>query len=415
MRRVNPEEGRPAATRPEERPPERRAWEPALRVREAPDHRHLERRGRRGRHRDRSRRDGRRRTGDRRCRTAGSSGTDKGGTTGSAGSPGVFTRYKCPAGPFTTPTPATLTPTRIAGVPSPDATINQNGSAFSIVEGPVWIGGALYISEIQNSSAFPQPGAPPPPARIFKITSDDVASVFLPDSGSNGLAIDASGNLLSANHKVGGIVSFAFPAGTPTTLVGTYMGTRFISPNDLTVRSDGTIYFTDPSYQGATGASSQTQTRVYRVPPGSTQVSVVDATLSDPNGITLSLDETKLYVTDKSGLHVYPVSSDGSVGSGSRLAQGVVSGGDGMTIDCAGNLYVAITSSGNVVVVSPAGTSLGTIVISGVQAVTNAAFGGSDHKTLYITAQGGGMSFGQGGTTAPGLFKVTMPLPGMPY
>ena len=162
-----------------------------------------------------------------------------------------FARYKCPAGPFTNPTPSTLTPTRISGVPSPDATINQNGSAFSIVEGPVWIDGALYISEIQNSSAFPQPGAPPPPARIFKITPDDVASVFIPDSGSNGLAIDASGNLVSANHKVGGLVSFALPSGTPTTLVANYMGTRFISPNDLTVRSDGTIYFTDPSYQGA--------------------------------------------------------------------------------------------------------------------------------------------------------------------
>ena len=61
-----------------------------------------------------------------------------------------------------------------------------------------------------------------------------------------------------------------------------------------------------------------------------------------------------------------------------------------MAIDCAGNLYVAVPSSGNVVVVSPSGTSLGTITVSGVGAVTNCAFGGTDHKTLYITAQGSG-------------------------
>jgi sugar lactone lactonase YvrE len=87
-----------------------------------------------------------------------------------------------------------------------------------------------------------------------------------------------------------------------------------------------------------------------------------------------------------------------------------------MAIDCAGNLYVAVPSSTHLVVVSPSGTSLGTIVVNGVTAVTNAAFGGSDHKTLYITAQGasGASPSGPGGS-AQGVYKVAMPLPGMPY
>jgi gluconolactonase len=294
------------------------------------------------------------------------------------------------------------------GVPTADATINQSGYGFSTMEGPVWIGDALYVSELSNTSI--------PPARIFKITSTGTVSVAIPDSGSNGLATDGKGNIVSANHKAGGIVSFALPSGTATTIVDKYMGTRFISPNDLTIRSDGTIYFTDPNYQGPMGATSQTQTRVYRLPPGATAPIVVDAGLNNPNGITLSLDETKLYVTDTSGLHVYTVAADGSVGAAAPFAQGVVSSGDGMAIDCAGNLYVSVPNSGNVVVVSPSGTSLGMIAVTGVSAVTNAAFGGSDHKTLYITAQGsGGASPSGPGGNSQGVFQVAMPLPGMPY
>ncbi len=172
--------------------------------------------------------------------------------------------YKCPAGPFTNPNPSSLTPMRVAGIPTPDATINSNGNGFSTVEGPVWIGDALYVSELATT--------PIPPSRIFKITADGTVTVAIPDSGSNGMAVDSKGNLVTANHKVGGIVSFAPPSWTPTTLVGTYMGKRFISPNDLAIRSDGNIYFSDANYQGQQGASSQTQTRLYRLAPGATEV-----------------------------------------------------------------------------------------------------------------------------------------------
>ena len=81
-------------------------------------------------------------------------------------------------------------------------------------------------------------------------------------------------------------------------------------------------------------------TRVYRLPPGATEPMVVDAGRSNPNGITLSLDEAFLFVTDGQGLWRYPVNADGSTGTATRIAQSAVSSGDGMGIDCSGTLYV---------------------------------------------------------------------------
>ena len=135
-------------------------------------------------------------------------------------------------------------------------------------------------------------------------------------------------------------------------------------------------------------------------------VSVVDETLSNPNGVTLSLDENTLYVSGP-GLYKYVVNADGSVGPqqpGVTNPQ-MYSGSDGMVFDCAGDLYIANNS--NVTVLNPAGTKVGdlTITANGVQSVSNVAFGGADHKTLFITTLG----------STPGIFTIAMPLPGMPY
>ena len=342
----------------------------------------------------------------------GGNGTGGSGTGGgSAGTSGGFTPYVCPSGPFTNPTPSSLHPTRVAGVPIADATINQSGYGFSNIEGPVWIGDSLYISEYTNGNT------PPLPGHILKITASGTVSEAIPNSGSNGLAVDSAGNIVSANHNAGGIVSFALPSGTPTTLSNSYMGTPFNCPNDLAIHSNGTIYFSDPDYQNSGGKLPK---RVYRLPSKATEAVIVDASLTEPNGVTLSLDQTTLYVTDKSGLHKYPVASDGSVGAGAAFAQSAFpsgnNGGDGMAIDCAGNLYIALVSSQTIAVVSPSGSSLGTITVTGAGNVTNAAFGGTNHNILYITAQGTGGANPSGVSSgAQGLYQVSMPLPGMPY
>ena len=186
-----------------------------------------------------------------------------------------------------------------------------------------------------------------------------------------------------------------------------YMGTRFNSPNDLTVRSDGTIYFSDPNTSQTPSPTPQTQTRAYRVAPGGA-VSVVDATLTNPNGMTLSIDEATLYVSSNNGVFAYAVAADGSTGP--RPTTPITTMNiDGMGIDCAGNLYGAVINTLNVVVFSPSGAMIGMITVPGnptPQGVTNVAFGGADHKRLYITAQG------SSGTQ--GLYQVDLNVPGMP-
>lgn len=340
------------------------------------------------------------------------SGQDAGAAAGGPGdaSPSAeagASAWTCPAGPFGAPIPSGATPARIAGVPPSDAFNNTNNN-FGIIEGPVWIGDALYVSEIGTASASPDGGPPPPnpPSRILKLTLDGTVTVAFADSGSNGLAVDKDGNLYGAVHKDGSITRFDLTTGIATPVVTTYMGNRFDSPNDLSIRSDGNIYFSDPDYQAAP-TRPQPMTGLYRGVPGSTVGQLIDATLSEPNGVTLSLDENTMYVASTGGIYKYPVMTDGSVGAGAVFAQSV--NGDGMAIDCGGNLYVAEVNTSTVVVLSPSGTQIGDLSVpsGSVQSVSNVAFGGSDHKTLYITALGSGMQ--------KGVFQVALSIPGMPY
>lgn len=331
---------------------------------------------------------------------AGTGGNAGGSTAGTGGSAGVggsggttSTGFKCGAGPFETLTIPSGKASKVAGAP-PSDDFNKNN--FTNVEGPVWIGDSLYFSEMTGSNTIP-------PARILKIAPGGVVSVAVPDSGSNGLAVDGAGNLIAAVHKDGSISQIALPAGTATPLIGMFNGMRFTSPNDLAIRSDGIIYFSDPSYQNQ--ANPQKGEHLYRVsaPPTRTASIVPDAP-STPNGVTLSPDEKTLYVSG-SGLKKFTVMTDGTLSAASDFVVG--SGGDGMAVDCNGNLYVA-GNMGNVVrVYSSAGMALGTIQADGAGTTTNVAFGGTDHKMLYITAQG---NEGQ-----RGVWSIALNVPGFPY
>ena len=321
----------------------------------------------------------------------------RGGGTG-----GTAARWTCPMGPFTAPNPSSITLTKVAGVPPFDS-FNNNGNNFGNIEGDCWLGDALYVSEIAS-------GNNPPPARILRVTATGSVSIAYATSGSNGLAIDLMGRLIGASHTAGAVLAFNLTNMTSTPVVSGYMGKRLNTPNDLTVRSDGTIYFSDPDFQ-APSPLPQGVTRVYRLPPGATEPIVVDAARSNPNGVTLSLDEKFLFVTDGQGLWRYAVNTDGSTGTATRIAQSAIGGGgDGMGIDCAGNLYVALQQKVFIVDPTGTGTSLGSINMTAVQSVTNIAFGGANHQTLYVSGLGNGM-----GGSSMGFYRADMPLPGMPY
>jgi gluconolactonase len=312
-------------------------------------------------------------------------------------------RWTCPAGPFTSPTSLTA-PTRVAGVPPSDS-FNNSGKSFGNIEGAVWVNDALYVSEIG-------PGPGTPLSRILRIDAAGTVTVAITDSGSNGMAVDAMGRLVTANHKYGAITAYTLPAGTPTQLVQTYDGKPFNSPNDVAIRSDGTIYFSDPDYQAKTdGGLNQTKTRLYKVAPGASVATVIDENRMEPNGVTLSLDETTLFVSAGDGIYKYPIDASGNVGAGVRFAT-FISSGDGMGMDCAGNLYVAANANKTLIVVSPAGTMIASVAVLGI---TNLAFGGSDHRTLYVTAMTDSRIMAGASTSPEGLFKLAMPLPGMPY
>jgi gluconolactonase len=237
----------------------------------------------------------------------------------------------------------------------------------------------------------------------LKVTAAGTVSIAIADSGSNGLAVDKSGNLFGAVHKDGSISRFNLASGMATPVVSSYGGARFDSPNDLAVRSDGNIYFSDPNYQSPQ-PSPQPQTHLYRLAPGAAAPTVVDPNQQQPNGVTLSVDENTLYVTWPAGVYRYPLTADGVV-QGGTLFTSSVGNGDGMAIDCGGNLYVA--SNNNIIVLNSTASEIHRFTLTDVQSVTNAAFGGADHKTLYITALGSQMQ--------KGLFKIDLAIPGLPY
>ena len=340
----------------------------------------------------------------------------------------------CPPGPFAAlPFVSTVTVEQVEGLPPDDEYVMAERSLI-IVEGPVWIDGALYVSQIDGGAVgggFPggegsggegsggegsggegsgggssMSGGDPPPARVIRMSQTGEVSVVLPEAGSNGLAVDPEGALTLAVHTKGAIESLDWEALQTMPLVGSYAEERFNSPNDLAFGPDGSLYFTDPDYQ-APRPRPQEQTRVYRLAPGASEAEVLIEGRRQPNGVSISPGGRTLYVSGEDGIFSYPIADDGSIGEGAAFAAGVASRSDGMGIDCAGNVY--LTVGGELVVVSPAGVELVRVSIPGVQSVTNVAFGGPERTTVYLT------SLGTTPNSVAGVFRLSAALPGYPY
>jgi len=309
--------------------------------------------------------------------------------------PGRAGAELCPAGPFGNPLPASPQVTKLFSV---------GDNNFFNFEGPVWIGNALFFSEIGGGNA-------PPPSNINRFVPPNgmLERGVIEDTGSNGLGVDAQGNLIAATHDTGAISTFQTASGARGQLgAQTFNGARFNSPNDLVQRLDGNVYFTDPSFQ-APGAPQGGQTRVYRISPQG-EASVVDASLGNPNGITLSPDGNTLYVTAAGRLVRYSLSADGTPSAGQNIQLSEpLDTPDGMGVDCAGNIYTTEHNRRLIRVISADGTEIGRF--GGPQAfdqnVTNVAFGGPNRTTLFITTL---TQANQGG-----LFSVELSVPGLPY
>jgi gluconolactonase len=313
-----------------------------------------------------------------------SSGPSAGGSGGSgaSGGSGGAAPDICPPGPY-------------EDDPLPEgASVELVAGGFDFLEGPVWRHelGALFFSDMHMGEPNDRP-LNGPTGTMHKLVPPRDVSVFVENSSTNGLATMLDGAIIGCAHGIRGLELFDPVTAARTTFLEDFQGDRFNSPNDVTVRSDGNIYFTDPDWQ-LTQPAERPQA-VYRIDPAK-QVSLI-IELDKPNGITLSPDEQWLYVGAIDGqVRRFPLDAGGAPGQPESFAQ--TGGNDGMAIDCAGNLYV--TAQGNVTVLSPDGDELGIIDVPG--STTNAAFGGPERKTLYITA----------GTS---LHSIELAIPGYPY
>jgi sugar lactone lactonase YvrE len=261
-----------------------------------------------------------------------------------------------------------------------DAAVEKVAGGFEFTEGPVWVpDGYLLFSDI-------------PASTIYRWTPGSVsAEVFRAPSGrSNGLTLDREGRLLACEHDRS--LSRTEGDGSVVSLAERYEGKRLNSPNDVVVRSDGSIYFTDPPY----GLPRQEEGReldfngVYRLAPDGA-LTLLDDSFDRPNGLAFSPDERVLYVDDSRRGHIraFDVQADGTLSNGLVFAeirepgeQGVP---DGMKVDVRGNVFC--TGPGGIWVLDAAGEPLGVIRVPEVPA--NLAWGDDDLKTLYITARTG--------------------------
>ena len=246
---------------------------------------------------------------------------------------------------------------------------------FQFTEGPIWLpDGSLLFSDI-------------PANRIYRWTAENGIEVWRePTGNSNGLTLDGNGRLIACEHT-GRRVSRTEADGTVITLADRYQGKRLNSPNDVVVKSDGTIYFTDPPYGIAPEEREQSCNGLYRIRTDGTLELLVDD-FDRPNGLAFSPDESILYVDDSPRRHVraFDVEADGRLANSRIIADmdhPQPGSPDGMKIDEEGHLFV--TGATGVWVFEPDGTHLGVIVTP--ERPANCAWGDADRKSLYITAR----------------------------
>lgn len=251
-------------------------------------------------------------------------------------------------------------------------------TGFEFTEGPVWNAseGFLLFSGI-------------PANRIYKWSPDEGVSVFREPSGnSNGLTYDKEGRLIICEHS-NRRLSRIEKDGAYTILTDRFRGKRLNSPNDLVVKSNGMIYFTDPPYGIKPEEQELPFQGVFRLDPDSGGLTLLVDDFDRPNGLAFSPDENILCIADSSNrrhVRIFDVSSTGTLSKSRVLAEirsELQGNPDGMKVDIEGHLYVA--AAGGIWVFSEDGEHLG--IIRTPEKPANCAWGDEDWRTLFITAR----------------------------
>jgi len=268
-----------------------------------------------------------------------------------------------------------------------DAELEQLGTGFTFTEGPLWNpDGFLLFSDM------------PGDARRRWDESGGVSELASPSNKGNGMTFDLEGRLLVCEHVTSSLVRMD-PDGSGSgreVLATHYEGSELNSPNDVVVKSDGAIYFTDPTFGRMPGFGIEREQDseiqgVYRIAPGGGDPQLVIDDFAQPNGLCFTADEKTLYVndTDRAHIRAFDVADDGTIANGRVFAEGIGTGDlesgelvDGMKLDERGNVYV--TGPKGVWVFDPDGRHLGVIEVP--ESVGNVNWGGPDWSWLFIPA-----------------------------
>ena len=268
------------------------------------------------------------------------------------------------------------------------------GGNIGPAEGPLWWaeGHYLLFNDIHT-------------ARRMKYTPGASPTVAMEKTNeANGITRDLQGRLVSAEHLTRRVTRYESD-GSLTVIANSFQGKRLLRPNDVIVKSDGSIYFTDPGGNAAPEEWDVTISGVYRVSADLGSISLIIDDMVRPNGLAFSPDESILYVADTRRRHVraYQMQANGTIAKETSRVFVDLGGTepgvpDGIKVDAEGNVYSG--GSGGLYIIDSKGKKLGRIV-HGQAATTNVAFGGDDWKTLYFT-------------TASTLFSVAVKIAGVP-
>ena len=252
--------------------------------------------------------------------------------------------------------------------------VEKLAGGMKFTEGPVWLPSEkkLVFSDIPNS-------------KLMQWSEADGLSVYRDSEQANGNILDLQGRIISCQHKARNVIRIEAD-GSTTLLADRFDGKRFNSPNDVAIRSDGTLWFTDPPW-GLTGSHEIPGHWVYKLEPKTGKVEVVHKNLAMPNGIVFSPDESRIYIADTGGhkrhpdpdfhklpatIQCYEINNEGNLGK--KLFQ-IASGSDGMAVDAQGNLYA--THGGKVHIYDADGNERQQIDVP--EGPANVCFGGDDH------------------------------------
>jgi len=276
------------------------------------------------------------------------------------------------------PLALTLAADPIPGI-GPAGEVKKLHTGLMFTEGPASDGqGNLYFSDVSGN-------------KIHKVDAAGELTTFLdPSNHTNGLMVNAAGNIVACEMD-GRIVEIDAKTKAVKALAPEYEGKRFNAPNDLVIDKEGGIYFTDPHFRAPPNMPLPQGVRAFYYRAANGKVTRLGVIENAPNGVILSPDEKTLYVIPslQAEMLAYPVEGPGKLGpqrtfcSLKQAAGKTAGGGDGLTIDNKGNLY--ITSALGIQVFSPDGKALG--IIEFPEQPANCTFGGKDNKTLYVTAR----------------------------